>query len=102
MTKKSTIMVGLAGVFPLVNVDNNSRIDTGPAVEVELTPWVESQLAAGSLVKFNSAGEPELNAEAKAAVAQAEALAQAAAAAEEKAAEEKSAEEKAALHRPKR
>ncbi len=55
MTAK--IMVGLAGVFPMVNPEDSFRIDTGPAVEVELTPWVESQLAAGSLVKFEAEAE---------------------------------------------
>ena len=56
-----TVMVGLAGAFPLVNIDSGLRIETGPATEVELTPWVVSQLAAGSLVKFDADGEPEPN-----------------------------------------
>ena len=61
MTK--TVMVGLAGGFPLVNADSNLRIEPGPATEVELTPWVVTQLAAGSLIKF----DPEADAAAEAA-----------------------------------
>jgi hypothetical protein len=50
-------LVSVVGPYPLVCPEGN-RYQRGPAVEVEMTPWLEGQVAAGAL-KIEAPEVPE-------------------------------------------
>lgn len=70
-----TIKVATVGPYPLVNADNAVRIDSGGPQETIHTPWIDAQIAAGSLIDLDAqeaedaaaAGDAKAAAKAKAA-----------------------------------